>query len=176
VDIHKIVVNSVADLKKESKLVVFKAQINADVTQTDNYSRFGVYWGANTARVMVRDAQVQYVIDMSNLQTSDYIYNEDAKVLSLFLPRPKLDTEMVSIDPAKIQTLDLRGGWARFDKLATRDQAIAELRPNILSQATAPYIRELAASNGIDATTRLLQPLADTLARDGVAVKVEYKN
>src|SRR4051812_23824654 len=33
IDIHQVVVNSVSDLKKENKLVVFKAQLNADVTQ-----------------------------------------------------------------------------------------------------------------------------------------------
>ena len=174
IDIQKIAVTSISDLKRENKLVVYKAKLNADVTQTENYSRFGVYWGANTARVLVRDAQVQYVIDMSQLQTSDFLYNEDARVLNLYLPRPRLDQEMVAIDPAKIQTLDLRGGWARFDKQETRDHAIAELKPNLLSQATAPYIRELAAANGIESTTKILQPLADTLARDGVTIHVTY--
>src|SRR5262249_32767193 len=158
-----------------NKLVVFTAQVNADVTQDESYSRFGVYWGTNVARVVARDAQVQYVIDLSNMQTSDFSYDEAAKVLSLALPRPKIDQGMVSIDPAKIDTVDLRGGWMRWDKQDTREHAIAELKPNVISQATAPYIRQLAESGGIESTTKLLQPLADTLAKDGVTVKVSYR-
>src|SRR5438552_2261166 len=39
IDIHQVVMNSVADLKKESKLVVYTAKVNADITQQEGYNR-----------------------------------------------------------------------------------------------------------------------------------------
>ncbi len=172
--INDIVLNSIADLHKENKLVVFETVINTDVTREEGESSWGVYWGANTARVAVRDARVQFTIDLSRLGTSDFQYNATAKTLTVFLPRPRIDTSMVAIDPAKIETLDLRGGWARFDKDETRDHAIAELRPKIINQAQAPFVQQLAAEAGLTTTTQFLQPLADTLAKDGTTIKVVY--
>jgi hypothetical protein len=175
VSINEIVVSSVADLRKESKLVVFSAKVNADVTQVETASSWGIYWGTNTARVIARDAGAPYVIDLSKLNTSDFVYNDEAKVLSLYVPRPKMDTDMVSIDPAKIQTVDLSGGWLRWDKQTTRDHALSEIKTNVVKQANAPYIRQLADAAGIESTTKLLQPMAETLAREGVTVKVNYR-
>lgn len=173
---NEIVLNTIADLHKETKLVVFTAEVSTDVTREEGDTRWGLYWGTNVARVAVKNARVQYVIDLDRVETSDFIYSEDAKVLAVMLPKPHVDTSMVAIDPGAVQTLDLRGGWARFDKQETRDHAIAELRPKILSQAQAPFVRELAEAAGVDSATRLMQPLASTLARDGVMVKVSYRN
>lgn len=174
--INQIVLDSVANLHKESKLVVFTADVNADITREEGSASWGMYWGTNVSRVTVHDARVQYVIDLSGLQTSDMIYNDDAKVLTVYLPRPKIDSSMVAIDPGQIQTLDLRGGWARFDKQETRDHAIAELKPQVLSQASAPFVRELAQSAGIDAGMKLISPLASALSRDGAQVRVAYRD
>ena len=173
--VSEVVMNSVQQLRKENKLVVFTADISADVTRQEGSSAWGIYWGTNVSRVAVRDAKVQFVIDLSKLQTSDVIYDDHAKMLTLFLPRPTIDAAMVAIDPGKIQTLDLRGGWARFDKSDTLGHAIAELRPQVLTQAEAPFVRELAQSAGIDAATKLLGPLAGALSHDGMDIRVTYR-
>jgi hypothetical protein len=156
--------------------VVFDATLNTDVTRQEGASSWGIYWGANVARVSVRDAHVPFVIDLSQIGTSSFQYDEQNKLLTVMIPKPRIDTTMVSIDPAKIQTLDLRGGWGRWDKYQTRDNAIAELKPKLITQAQAPFIEKLAQEAGIDTTTALLQPLADTLARDGATLKVVYLN
>ena len=91
-------------------------------------------------------------------------------------PRPHVDTSMVDIDPGQVETLDLRGGWARFDKEDTKDHALAELRPKIVEQAGAPHIRELAEARGIEAAGKLMQPLASVLGRDGVRLCVAYRD
>ena len=176
VTIHEIVLNSISDVHKESKLVVLSAGISTDVTREEGSSSWGIYWGTNVARVAVKNARVQYVIDCGTLRTSDYVYNEPARVLSITFPRPQVDTSMVNIDPGQVETLDLRGGWARFDKEDTKDHALAELRPKIVVQAQAPYIRELAEARGMEAAGRLLQPLADALNRDGVRLSVAYRD
>jgi hypothetical protein len=172
--INEIVVDSIQDLHKQSKLVVFDTTLNTDVTRQEGASSWGVYWGSNVARVAVRDAHVSYVIDLSQLGTSNFQYNSQEKVLTVFLPKPRIDPQLVSIDPAKIQTLDLRGGWARWDKYQTRENAIAELKPKLITQAQAPFVQKLAREAGVEATTTLLQPLADNLAQEGATVKVVY--
>lgn len=172
----EIVLNTITDLHKENKLVVFTAEVSTDVTREEGDTSWGMYWGTNVACVAVKNARVQYVIDLEKLETSDFVYNEQAKILVITLPRPHVDTSMVAIDPGHIQTLDLRGGWGRFDKWETRDHAIAELRPKIVSQAQAPYVQELAQSAGIETATHLMQPLADSLSRDGAAIRVAYRN
>lgn len=172
--INEIVLNAIDDVQKQSKLVVFETVVNADITRQEGASSWGVYWGTNTARVAVRDARVQYVIDLKHLSTSDFTYDTESKVLTIAVPRPRIDTGMVNIDPAKIQTVDLRGGWARFDKYETRGNAIASLRPQVIAQAQAPFVQKLAAEAGIESMTRFLDPLASTLARDGAQIKVVY--
>ena len=82
VTVHEIVLDSLANLHKESKLVVFTADVNADITREEKCGELGIYWGTNISRVVVQQARVQYVIDLSRLQTSDMIYNEDARVLT----------------------------------------------------------------------------------------------
>jgi len=174
IDIHQVVLNSIDDVKKQNKLVVFETTVNADVTREEAASSWGVYWGTNVARVTVRDARVQYIIDLNHLGTENFQYDKQSKLLTVCLPKPRIDTAMVNIDPARIQTLDLRGGWARFDKQETRDQAVASLRPQVITQAQVPFVKELAANAGIDSMTHLLEPLASALAQDGAKLKVTY--
>ena len=76
---------------------------------------------------------------------------------------------------AKIQTVDLRGGWARFNKYETRDNAIAELKPKVINEAQAPFVQKMAADAGLETMTHFLQPLADNLTKEGATVKVVYQ-
>jgi hypothetical protein len=173
--IHEVVLSAISDARRQSKLVVFETTVNADVTREENASSWGIYWGTNTARVTVRGARVQYVIDVGGLDTSNFHYDEAAKVLTVTVPKPRIDTSMVSIDPAKIQTVDLRGGWARFNKYETRDNAIAELKPKVINEAQAPFVQKMAADAGLETMTHFLQPLADNLTKEGATVKVVYQ-
>jgi hypothetical protein len=176
VTVHEIVLSSINDLHKESKLVVFTADVSTDITRQEASSSWGMYWGTNVARVAVKNARVQYVMDLNQISTADFVYNEDAKVLAVSLPRPRVDKTMVNIDPGSIQTLDLRGGWARWDKQDTRAQALADLRPMVIAQASKPFVHELADAQGMDAATRLLQPVAHAVSKDGVTLRVSYRD
>ena len=176
VTIHTIVVSNVEDLKRRAKLVVLEPVVSADVTREEGDSSWGMYWGTNVARVAVKDAHAQYVIDLDHMETSDYLYDDSDKTLRVLVPKPHLDVDMVSIDPAKIETLDLRGGWARWDKQDTKDRAIAELKPSVIVQANKPFIREQANEAGIQAMAGLLSPLAQALKPDGIKVEVQYQD
>jgi len=176
ISMNEIVLSSVSDLHKENKLVVMTGDIDTDVTIEEGSSSWGMYWGTNVARVAVKDAKVQYVIDTGRMETSDFRFDEQTHVLTVCFPKPHVDSTMVSIDPGRVKTLDLRGGWARFDKESTKDRALAELRPKVVVQANAPYLKEIAEARGIEAATRLLQPMAETLRQEGVTVHVVYRD
>ncbi len=175
VTVNEVVFASIQDMQRQQKLVVLQTTVDADVTREEGSSSWGMYWGTNVARVAVKGAHVQYAIDLSSLGTSDFIYNESAKTLTVTLPPPHLDTTMVSIDPAQIETLDLRGGWMRWNKQETRENAIAELRPKIIIQANTQFMQKEAREAGIDAATRFLAPLMTNLTKDGVKLNVTYR-
>ncbi len=126
-------------------------------------------------RGAVRGAKVQYVIDLAGMGTSDFVYEDSTRTLTVLVPRPRVDTEMVAIDPSKIETLDLRGGWARLDKQETREHAIAELRPKVIMQANAPIAKKEAEAAGKEAMAQFLSPLAGNLKNEGVSVAVAYR-
>lgn len=173
--VNDVVFTSIRDLHARQKLIVLESSIDADVTREEGDTSWGFYWGTNVARVAVRDARVQYCIDLSSLGTADFVYDHARKTLTVTIPYPRLDTQMVGIDPAKIQTLDLRGGWARLDKQSTRDSAIAELRPRIIIQASTPFMKKQAEEAGKTAMLNLLSPMAQTLGKEGVKLDVVYR-
>jgi hypothetical protein len=175
VTVKEVVLSSIDNLHKENKLVVFSTDLSVDVTREEGSVSWGIYWGTNIARVVVNNARVQYVIDLGKMQASDFAYHEPEKVMAVTVPRPHVDTTMVAIDPGQIMTLDLRGGWARFDKQDTKERALAELRPRVIVEASKPQWQELAQGPGIEAVTKLLGPMAEALGREGVTVKVGYR-
>jgi len=174
IDVHTIVMSTLTDVKKTNKLVVAQPVGNIDVTRDDSYASMGVYWGTNRVRIIAHDTKAQFVIDLSRLQTSDFILN--GKTLQVTLPQPHIDVDMVSIDPSKIETVDSRGGWARFDKEETKKMAIAELKPRLIMQADTPLTRRLANEAGIEAMQNLLRPLALELAKEDIDIKVTYRD
>ncbi len=176
VSIRTIAVSGIEDLQRQQKLVVLTPVVSADITRQEGGSSWGMYWGTNVARVVVKNARTQYAIDLSQEGTADYRYDEAAKTLTLYVPRPRLDTQMVSIDPAQIETVDLRGGWARWDKQETKDHAIAELKPAIIVQATKPFIRKQAEEAGMEAMRTLVAPMIQALKPEGVTVEVRYRD
>ena len=175
VTVNEVVFASIQDMQRQQKLVVLQTTVDADVTREEGSTSWGMYWGTNVARVAVKGAHVQYAIDLSSLGTSDFTYNESAKTLTVTLPPPHLDTAMIAIDPGQIQTLDLRGGWMRWNKQETRDNAIAELKPKIIIQANTPFMQKEARDAGQEAITRFLAPLMTNLTKEGVKLNVVYR-
>jgi hypothetical protein len=173
--VNEVVFASIQDMQRKQKLVVLETTVDADVTREEGSTSWGMYWGTNVARVAVKDAHMQYYIDLTGLGTADFNYNDTAKTLTISVPAPRLDTTMISIDPAKIQTLDLRGGWARWDKQDTRDSAIGELRPKIIIQADTPFMQKQAQDAGKQAIVQFLKPLMENLSKEGVKMDVVYR-
>jgi hypothetical protein len=173
--VNQVVFSSVEEMHKEAKLLVLKTTVDADVTSEEGSSSWGVYWGTNVARVAVKGAHVQYSIDLQAMGTADFLYDDATQTLTVIAPHPQIDTDMVGIDPASIQTLDLRGGWMRWDKQDTRSHAIAELRPNVIIAASKPFLKKQADEAGREALTNLLSPMAQNLRAQGVKLDVKYR-
>lgn len=176
IEVTTIVNNSLEDIRRQQKLVVLSETVTADITRQEAVSSWGVYWGTNIARVIVKDAKAQFYIDLADLGTSDFQYEAATQTLHVYVPRPRLDTEMISIDPGNIQTVDLRGGWARWDKQDTKDHAIADLKPAVILQVNKPFVRKEAEAAGLEAMTKLLGPLADAVNQKGAKVDVLYRD
>ncbi|HUO10693.1 MAG TPA: DUF4230 domain-containing protein [Phycisphaerae bacterium] len=174
--VNEFVFASVQDMQRQQKLVVLQTTVDADVTREEGSTSWGMYWGTNVARVAVHGAHVQYYIDLTTLSTGDFIYDAPAKTLTVTLPPPRLDTSMVSIDPGQIQTLDLRGGWMRWNKEETRDNAITELRPKIIIEASVPLMQKEAREAGQEAVTRFMSPLMTNLSKEGITLNVRYRD
>ena len=173
--VNQVVFSSIQELHKESKLLVLKTTVDADVTSEEGTSSWGIYWGTNVARVAVKGAHVQYSIDLQMMGTADFLYDEATRTLTVVAPHPQIDTDMVSIDPASIQTLDLRGGWMRWDQQDPREHAIAELRPNVIIEASKPFLKKQADEAGREALTNLLAPMAQNLRTEGIKLDVKYR-
>ncbi len=174
ITIHEMVLSTLQEVRKTNKLVVAEPILNVDVTREESYSSWGLYWGTNVARVLAQGVRTQFFVDMSQLSPSDFSFDEQNKILTVHVPQPRLDTQMVAIDPANIMTMDLRGGWSRFDKYDTRDHAIAALMPKTLAEANSPLTQRVADDAGIEALTRVFQPLANEIAHEGITVRVAY--
>jgi hypothetical protein len=176
IHIREIALSSVADVKRESKLVVLQSTINVDITREESGSSWGIYWGTNTARIRA-GATVQYVIDLNNLGTADVEFSEASKTVTIQVPRPILDGTMVDMDPSKVETLDLSGGWMRFDKRDTWDRALAELRPKVIQQASKDTLLQKEANeSGREKLEQLFNGLANELRKEGVTVQVRYRD
>jgi len=174
INIQDITLTTIKDLQKKSKLVVHEATIDADIQKSEEYRSWGVYWGTNTARVVVKNAKVQFVIPLEQVGSANFTYDETAKKLTVKVPAPRVDEDMVAIDPAQISVVDARGGWARFDKQETVDRARQALKPKVIEQAKSPLFKRVAEDDGKTAMKNFLAPLIEQLGKEGVTVEIEY--
>ncbi len=175
IDIHSLALVTVEDVQRQSKLVVLQTTVTASIERAESAQSWGVYWGTNTARVVAREVKVQYAIDLRQFGESDLEYSASRRVVMVRVPRPVLDEEMVAIDPAKIETLSVQGGWARFDKQETRERAVQELKPRAVLAAKGMLIKKEAEAAGLEAMGNVLKPLAGRLGAQGVRVAVGYR-
>lgn len=177
IDITTITTTAITSFQKKSKLVVLETQVDVDITKAEGLRSWGVYWGTNKVRLIARENRVQYFIPLEQISTGDFVYNESAQTLTLTVPPPRLDQEMVSVqsDPAKIYATEYTGGWARWDKADTLKHAQEALRPAVIAQGRAPLVQEEANRRGIEAVRAFLEPLLTNVTKDGVKLEVVYR-
>lgn len=178
VQVHTVIHGAIGELKKNPKLVVLTAKIPVEVTKSSSTHWGYVYWGTTTVTIRAQDNQIQYVIPLHDVNTSDFVYDEAHKRLTVHVPAPRIDEDMVSVqsDPSKIDVkTDL--GWAKFDKWSgepLRDEAKRDLRTAVLSQGRNEAMEALAEKNAREHLKQLLAPVAGALQND-VTLEIAFK-
>lgn len=144
IDTHHI-----EDVLKENKYVPLTVITTVEINRSDTYKSWGVYWGTNVAQVRATGVRLQYMMDMGELQTSDITVDAasvPARVI-IFAPTPRVDENMVVIDPLGIET-SVNGGWMRWDKAKTLTDAIGDLKSRAIVQAKKEYLLDAAKAQG----------------------------
>ena len=178
VSIKNVVLTAVASMQHQAKLVVLDTTIDLDVTKDESYTALGcVYLGTNRVRVIARENRIQYVIDLAHASAGDFAYDEPGKRLTIYVQRPSLDEDMVSVqsDPAKCYPAEYEGGWMRFDKSETLAHVREMLRPAVVQQGRCDFVLHEAERAGIAAVKTFADPLVGSLKGEGIAVDVQYR-
>src|SRR5256885_1500504 len=178
VNVNTIIYTTLSNMVNQSKLVVLSTQINVDLTKSNEKVIWGVPLGTTTVTVRALDNRVQYYVPLANISKGDFRYDDVHKRLTLRVPSPRIDEELVDVqsDPSKIEfRTDV--GWARLNSRSgqfLRDQAQRELRPAIVREGNNSLYLDKAKSNALESFKKLLEPLGTKLKED-VEVEVEFK-
>jgi len=175
---------SIESARESGKLVVYTQTVTAVVEKTSE-KKYAIKFigdiklGDTVTSLRAQGNKVQYYIPLDGLDESDFAYDPGQKCLTVTLPRPVLDSEMVEVqsnpDLIEIQT---NVGWGRlggYSGAYLEDQAKKELRDAVLQEGSKPTLQEKADAEGESLVrSKLLAPLVNSLA-DGVTMKVVYK-
>jgi len=177
VNVNTVIYTTLSNMVNQSKLVVLSTQLNVDLTKSNEKVVWGVPLGTTTVKLRALDNRVQYYVPLKHLSKSDFRYDDVHKRLTLRVPAPRLDQELVEVqsDPAKIE-FRTEIGWARFNSRSgqfLRDQAQKDLRPAIVREGNNSLYIDKAKSNARDSLKKLLEPLAKQL-KDDVELEVEF--
>ncbi|HVS73215.1 MAG TPA: hypothetical protein VHQ47_18310 [Phycisphaerae bacterium] len=132
--------SNIKNVLKENKYVPLTVITTVEIDRSDSYKSWGIYWGTNVAKVRASNVRIQYMMDMGDLQTSDVSLDTSAVParLTIYAPTPRVDEDMVAIDPTQIET-SIDGGWMRWDKAKTLADAVNDLKGAAIKQARAGF-------------------------------------
>jgi hypothetical protein len=178
VNVNTIIYTTLSNMVSQSKLVVLSTHINVDLTKSNEKVIWGLPLGTTTVKVRALDNVVQYYVPLTNISKGDFRYDDVHKRLTLRVPAPRLDEDLVEVqsDPAKIE-FRTELGWARLDSRSgqfLREQAQKELRPAIVHEGNNVLYLDKAKSNARESLKKLLEPMAGQLKED-VELEVEFK-
>ncbi|MGZ8899334.1 MAG: DUF4230 domain-containing protein, partial [Limisphaerales bacterium] len=150
VTVNTIIQTSLERLRKESKLVVYTADVAVMITKVSDkkvlYGKLDL--GTTVVRVRAAGNKAQIIIPLSDVAESDIRFIESENKFIVTLPPPRVDESLVEVqtDPTfyEVQT-DL--GWARLDKFSgefLREEAKRELRGSVIAEASHPRIIDAA--------------------------------
>jgi hypothetical protein len=181
VTVNTVIQTSLERLRKESKLVVYTADVAVMITKvSDKKVLYGkIDLGTTVVRVRAAGNKAQIILPLNELQEEDIQFNEQENKIIVTLPEPRVDETLVEVqtDPTfyEVQT-DL--GWARLDKFSgefLREEAKRELRGAVVAEASHPRIISAAKESGSEQITGLLEAVVKPL-RPEATVAVEFKS
>jgi hypothetical protein len=180
VTVNTVIQTSLERLRKESKLVVYTADVAVMVTKVSDkkvlYGKLDL--GTTVVRVRAAGNKAQIVLPLNELKEEDIQFNERDNKFIVTLPEPRVDETLVEVqtDPTyyEVQT---ELGWARLDKFSgefLREEAKRELRGAVVAEASHPRIIEAAKESGREQISGLLKAVVKPLRPDAT-VAVEFK-
>jgi hypothetical protein len=178
VNASTVINTTLTRMANQSKLVVLSTFINVDITKANEKEIWGVSLGTTKVILRALDNRVQYYVPLTNITKSDFKYDHVHKRLTVRVPSPMLDADLVEVqsDPSKIEfRTDV--GWARFNTRSgqfLREQAQRDLRPAILREANNSLYIDKAKMNARENLKKILEPLSAQL-KDDVELEVEFK-
>ena len=171
------------EMRKESKLVVLTAIIDAHVTsKLEKRILWGkINLGDTVVSLWVPDNRVQYYIPLKDISEASFTYDRAARKVVVKVPSPVLDDGLVEVqaDPDKIEVWR-KVGWARLSSYSgdyLEKEARKELRPMVVEEARNCELAYRAARLQAEKILRtLFENQAKALnLKDYVSLEVEFE-
>jgi hypothetical protein len=179
VNVQTTIVTAIGALKSNPKLVVLTADVTAEVHKASSTSWGLVYLGTTSVDIRTEGNQVQYYVPLDTLGSSDFEYDPEHKRLTVTVPAPLLDQDMVSVqsDPQRID-VQTSVGWAKLDRWSgapLRDAAMKDLRRAVILAGNHPLLRTQARVNAQEQIKeKIAGPLTSALV-PGVEIAVKFR-
>lgn len=162
------------DSEKLKKLEVYKQEVSDASTITDTGL---LNWGVFTKNQLITYyGSVVYTVDLSNLKSSDIIFNEEEKMITLKIPHAV--QEEINIPEDKIQFGSTTGGLLAFGDI----KMTAEQASKVQAGAREKMQEKLKEQNVLETADRfaklsvweMYSPLVKSVAKD-YSLEVEFK-
>src|SRR5687768_16252099 len=180
VTVNTVIQTSLERLRKESKLVIYTADVAVMITKvSDKKVLYGkVDLGTTVVRVRAAGNKAQIILPLDALKEEDIEFNERENKFVVTLPEPRVDETLVEVQTnPTFYEVQTELGWARLDKFSgefLREEAKRELRGAVIAEASHPRIIDAAKDSGREQITGLLEAVVKPL-RPEATVAVEFK-
>lgn len=162
------------DSSKLKKLEVFKQEVSDVATATDTgFMNWGVF---TKTKLITYHGTVVYTVDLANLKKSDIQFNEEEKIITLYIPHAK--QEEINIPEDQIQFGDTQGGLLAFGDLKLTPEQTAQIQAG----ARAKMQEKLDSQNVLETADRfaklsvweMYSPIIKGVAKD-YSLEVEFR-
>lgn len=180
--INEKIVNTTAisELKRRAKLAVLSAKVasRTEVTNDKLIGAFGFSFPVGTTRVTLQALQnrVQFVVPLELINTNKIRFNQDSHELTVVLPHPIVDDELVEID--QFPEVRTEVGWFRFDSRSgevARNTARQQLRDSVIREARGEVYQAASRDAARDAALKLLEPAIAHLP-GYIHIRIEFED
>lgn len=179
IEMRTVIETAVGELSRQGKLVVLTRSLPVRVEKSSSRKLWdSLELDGSSVEMKVNNNAVQYVIPLHGLTAANFVYNDAAGLLSVTVPEPRLDREMVvvSSDPADWQVrkdiawLHAPGNRPDWGGEQLETEARASIRSLVIQAGEEPLILKEAREQGFQQLAGLVQSLVAPFAPD---VKVE---
>lgn len=172
--VASVIDGAVWELKRECKLAVLTVAVTGDVRKSSTKYLYGIDLGTTTVWVKAY-GRVQYVVPLEAVSAESFHYDAQERRLHVTLPPPRLDRDMVAVDPARIVVMK-EIGWARLNRYSGRyleARAKEELVSELIRAGSHELLRAKACDQARLAVGRLLGPAIDRL-QNGTVLELQF--